>query len=104
MMRRVSGVPPVSFLLSSPWPMPGRATGLVVLGCVVALGLAGCGRKGPLEPPPGAVNAKENPLEEKEEVDANAPKPLIPAIQPVGSKKAKKIQAPKQPFILDPLL
>lgn len=85
-------------------PLPLRAAGLVVFGCVIALGLAGCGRKGPLEPPPGAVNAKANPLEEKEEADASAPRPLIPSIQPVGSKKAKRIQAPQQPFILDPLL
>jgi predicted small lipoprotein YifL len=83
---------------------PVRAVRLVILGSLVALALAGCGRKGPLEPPPGAVNVKPNPLEEREDVDPNAPKQVIPSIAPVGSKKGKRIEAPKEPFFLDPIL
>lgn len=88
----------------SPKATPFRAARLVLIGSLVAFALAGCGRKGPLEPPPGAVNAKPNPLEEKEEVDPAAPKPVIPSISPVGSKKGKRIEAPKEPFVLDPIL
>jgi len=37
-------------------PLPRRATtGALVLVLGLALGLAGCGRKGPLDPPPGAL-------------------------------------------------
>jgi predicted small lipoprotein YifL len=84
-------------------PSPARTAILLVLGCATALALSGCGRKGPLEPPPGAVNAKSNPLEEKE-IDPEAPKPVIPSIAPVGSKKGKRIEPPKEKFILDPIL
>jgi predicted small lipoprotein YifL len=42
---------------------------LALIGAVLALGLAGCGRKGPLDPPPGASLANEPP----------------PALAPVGA-------------------
>jgi predicted small lipoprotein YifL len=90
-----------------PFPVPSagaplRALRLVLLGGVVVLALSACGRKGPLEPPPGAANVADNPLEEKEETFG--PKPLVPSISPVGSKKGKPITAPKQPFFLDSIL
>jgi predicted small lipoprotein YifL len=81
----------------------GRAPLILAASLALAFSLSACGRKGPLEPPPGAVNAKENPLEEKE-IDPEAPKPVIPSITPVGSKKGKKIEAPKEKFFLDPIL
>lgn len=92
-----------SFSLS-PKATPTRAARFVIIAALAALALAGCGRKGPLEPPPGSVNAKANPLEEKEITDPAEPKPVVPSISPVGSKKGKKIEAPKEPFILDPIL
>jgi predicted small lipoprotein YifL len=97
------GVSPLPASFRFGLPVPGRAPLILVAGLALAFALAGCGRKGPLEPPPGAVNAKANPLEEKE-IDPEAPKPVVPAITPVGSKKGKKIEAPKEKFILDPIL
>jgi predicted small lipoprotein YifL len=69
-----------------------RAAALTAL---VALSASGCGRYGPLEPPP----------------DPNAPKPTPTSAQgPSGSglgaakPKIPPITAPNQSFILDPLL
>ena len=60
---------------------------------VAAGGLSGCGRAGPLEPPPDA-QATAKPAK-----DANID-PTIPQAHP----RPKPIQAPKQSFFLDPLL
>ena len=63
------------------------------LAAALALLLAGCGRIGPLEPPPDA-NAAPKPAQTAEEATLNPQvKPKIPPVTP-----------PKQPFILDPLL
>jgi len=63
---------------------------------IAALGLSGCGRRGNLEPPPGSGQAA-------------APAATNQSIVPQGLDGAKGtdapvITAPKQPFILDPLL
>ena len=63
---------------------------------IAALGLSGCGRRGNLEPPPGSGQAP-------------APATTNQSIVPQGLDGAKGsdapvITAPKQPFILDPLL
>ncbi|MFO1151552.1 MAG: lipoprotein [Alsobacter sp.] len=84
-------------------PPAARTPLILVASLALAFALSGCGRKGPLEPPPGAVNAKDNPLEEQE-IDPEAPKPVVPSISPVGSKKGKPIKAPKEKFFLDPIL
>ncbi len=34
----------------------------IILLCLTALVLSGCGRRGPLEPPPGAKPVKERPF------------------------------------------
>jgi predicted small lipoprotein YifL len=68
------------------------ATRLCALALLFALGLSGCGRYGPLEPPPDA-NAPPKPAGSTP-ANLNAlSKPKIPPIVP-----------PKQPFFLDPLL
>jgi predicted small lipoprotein YifL len=60
----------------------------------IAGGLGGCGRAGPLEPPPDAqATAKQADKE------ANGD-PTVPRAHP----KPKPIEAPNQPFFLDPLL
>jgi len=56
-------------------------------------GLGGCGRAGPLEPPPSAEAAAK----QASETEANSG---VPQARP----KPKPIQAPKQSFFLDPLL
>jgi predicted small lipoprotein YifL len=63
------------------------------LVAVAAGGLGGCGRAGPLEPPPDA-QASAKPTK-----DSNID-PTIPQAHP----RPKPIQAPKQSFFLDPLL
>lgn len=67
---------------------------------VLALALSGCGRRGPLEPPPGSVEAQQEAAEEKGE---ELSKVTIPPVGR-GSRKTPPIRAPKEPFILDPLL
>ena len=66
---------------------------LVIFG--LAFAVSGCGRKGPLEPPPDASAVN---------------KPATPTPTPTGSAaslahhKTPPIVAPKTPFVLDPLL
>lgn len=69
---------------------------IIIAGCL-ALALGACGRRGPLEPPPGATNAV--PLPEDQATDTiNA----SPVAKPAKATKALTI--PKRSFILDPLL
>ena len=76
----------------------------LALSAVMLVSLGACGRKGPLEPPPGAVDAKPDPLA----VDDPNARTIAPSISPVASgnqkAKGKPITAPKEPFILDPIL
>ena len=58
----------------------------LIAGVVVAaLGLTGCGRKGPLEPPPGASLTTANPDDPDAAGDGGTTKP-------------------DKPFLLDPLI
>jgi predicted small lipoprotein YifL len=64
----------------------------LVLAAAGALGA--CGRAGPLEPPPDAqATAKQAAKDTTND-------PTVPHAHP----KPKPIEAPKQPFFLDPLL
>jgi predicted small lipoprotein YifL len=66
---------------------------LKTLAVLFALGLAGCGRYGPLEPPPDP-NAPLKPANSSPtNMNGGLSKPSIPPITP-----------PKQPFFLDFLL
>ena len=65
----------------------------IVLIGLAALALSGCGRKGPLEPPP--------------DPSVKAPEPAAPNTfgAPRRAKKNRTpINVPKDPFILDPIL
>ena len=104
MIAARSGVTSLAVPSPSSPASPLRAASLIILACAAVLLVSGCGRKGPLEPPPGAVGATDNPLEERETADPAAPKPLIPTVSPVGNRKGQKIKAPKEPFVLDPIL
>jgi predicted small lipoprotein YifL len=79
-------------------PAPGWA---VVLLSVVALSLAGCGRKGPLDLPPSASGAPLAAAPTDTEAE-NAAKPNLftsgSDAMPAAPRGAKK------PFILDPLI
>jgi predicted small lipoprotein YifL len=55
---------------------------------IVALALAGCGRKGPLDPPPAASVAGEQGT----------------AANPAGGASVQPVDPKKKHFVLDPLL
>jgi predicted small lipoprotein YifL len=59
----------------------------------VALLAAGCGRRGPLEPPGGAI-ATPTPT----------PTASSDVTDPMGRPKNPPITPPKKPFVLDPIL
>lgn len=69
--------------------------------CLAALALllAGCGRRGPLEPPPGAAVANPPPAAVQ---DAN--KPDLAAENAAGATPAPPRAKAPRPFVLDPLL
>ncbi|MBS7805130.1 lipoprotein [Rhizobiales bacterium TNE-4] len=78
-----------------------KAPLLIGSALVLALALGGCGRRGPLEPPPGSLEAQQAAAEEKGETLSNV---TIPPVGKGASRKTPPIRAPKEPFILDPLL
>ena len=72
---------------------PARRRRALALAALAALGLAGCGRYGPLEPPGGAAAAAPAATTPDQTLNPQTAKPKIPPIVP-----------PHQAFILDPLL
>jgi predicted small lipoprotein YifL len=67
----------------------------------LALCCAGCGRKGALEPPPGAAVSGPVPNEggsTVQDVSGNG------SGRPMARAKKVPIRPPKEPFILDPLV
>nr|WP_256515722.1 lipoprotein [Alsobacter ponti] len=77
----------------------------VLVGLCLGLALAGCGRRGALEPPPGAAKAAPDTVNRTDPSLEPAPKPIVPSVSPVGTgKKGQPITAPKSDFILDPIL
>jgi predicted small lipoprotein YifL len=114
MMRRLPESQPVQ---SRSVPVPSAAWRAALLCGVLAVAIAGCGRKGPLEPPPAAAAtgaASSDPLQNDEIEDDGAQSSdgaggtgggqLLPSIAPGGAKRSQPIQAPKRPFILDAIL
>ena len=65
----------------------------LALAGLAALALCGCGRIGPLEPPP-------NPNAPPQPAASPAEQALTPQVRP----KIPPIMPPQQPFVLDPLL
>lgn len=78
-----------------PFTPPRNPLRLMVITVLMGLALAACGRKGPLEPPPSAIEQA---------------KPAAPVdtgiMPPVGAKKpeTKAAPPPDKPFFLDFLL
>jgi len=71
-------------------PSRSRRGAAVALALIAAALLAGCGRKGALEPPPEAGAVQQ-------------PQPAD-TLHPQVRKPVPPITPPKEPFILDPLL
>jgi predicted small lipoprotein YifL len=69
-----------------------RAFGVLAL---VGLALAGCGRRGDLEPPPGAPKAAQ--ADEERQIGRGNPIDAVPV-------RRDKIVPPHDPFILDKIL
>lgn len=71
---------------------------ILIVG-LVGLSVVACGRRGPLEPPPGSTpNAVGTTAANN---DSTVPSPLG---TPQRNRAREPITVPKQPFILDPLL
>ena len=77
---------------------------LALIGVAVAsLTLAGCGRKGPLDPPPGASMAAPTPAE----TPAAAPAPSDPLLPGQARENTLPVAKPSDPnrsFFLDRIL
>ena len=78
-----------------PFTPPRNLVRMTLLTVLMGLALAACGRKGPLEPPPSAI--------EQAKPAATADTGIMP---PVGAKKpeTKAPPPPDKPFFLDFLL
>ena len=77
-------------ILARPSPIP--AIRALVLVLAVGVALAGCGRRGRLEPPPTpeSIAAAQKAKDSKSGIAKRVPNPAI--------------RAPNQPFVLDPIL
>jgi predicted small lipoprotein YifL len=71
---------------------------------LMGVALSGCGRHGPLSAPEGSTSpVKIQPAENEEERDPSSM--ALPGVDGQETKKeSKKIERPKRPFILDPIL
>lgn len=80
-----------------------------VLGVALVLALSACGRRGPLEAPPGGKTFPGHPEEiaQPDESDGATVERRDQGItSPLGRSQSRRtpIERPKTPFILDPLL
>ena len=90
--------------MALPFKPPGR---LLLTAAVLALSLAACGRRGPLEAPQAAAvspqpraQAQAASDDDGEEVaEATLPSPV-----PTARRRSRAYTIPKEPFVLDPLL
>ena len=82
----------------APSDFSGRTRRFVLLGSVLAL--AACGRRGPLEPPPGSAQAKRT----AEQAEAKSENPAAGVGMRPGSRRPPPLERPKRDFVLDPLL
>ena len=71
---------------------------------LMGVALSSCGRHGPLSAPEGSTSpVKIQPAENEEERDPSSM--ALPGVDGQETKKeSKKIERPKRPFILDPIL
>jgi predicted small lipoprotein YifL len=76
--------------------VPFPANRRIVIALAAVLAAAGCGRIGPLEPPPDGSAAGKPP--------ASGAQGTMEAMSPQVKPKIPPITPPNQPFILDPLL
>ena len=75
----------------------------VLVAGLLALALAACGRKGPLEPPPNATSAIELPDAQTGATETSFGE-VSPLSRSSGRGRNRAIPVPEKPFVLDPLL
>jgi predicted small lipoprotein YifL len=89
-----------------------RLVRIAVIGAVAAVALAGCGRKGALDPPPSSTMSSNQPVnlppalgEQPNPFGSAAPsEPPAAAAPPANAAAGARPPAEKKTFILDPLL
>jgi predicted small lipoprotein YifL len=88
-----------------------RMVRLAVIGAVAAVALAGCGRKGALDPPPSTSLSSNQPInqppslgEQTNPFGSATPSEPPPQAAPSAGAAAGTRPAEKKSFILDPLL
>ena len=96
MLRPTLGI----FVVTSNWRLTPSGWAIIVLSAS-ALVLGGCGRKGPLDLPPNAMNSSAVGQEPQDDRVA-PPGTTNPGYSVEGGPAAAKGR--KKPFILDPLL
>ena len=79
----------------------GRA---VLVAGLLAVALAACGRKGPLEAPPNATNAIDLPDSQIGAVESDAASLGQTSIMSKPPKASRQIIVPEKPFVLDSIL
>jgi len=90
--------------------LPTRTFCAALLTCLIAAGLAGCGRKGPLEPPPGSAAAVPQTVPRPPSPQVTTPagglatEPLGPAYQTGVPEQQVVPGTGRSSFPLDPLL
>ena len=100
MVRSRSG----DFVVTSKFRPAGSGWAIIVL-CLSALALAGCGRKGPLDLPPTASSASTANVAEPTDTETEAQKTPSVFNSTYGVDAAPAAaKGKKKPFILDPLL
>lgn len=72
---------------------------LYAFSILAALALAGCGRRGPLEPPPGAAAPAAPPTAKTAGSNVTEGK-----THPEETTAPATEKAPRRPFLLDPML
>jgi predicted small lipoprotein YifL len=77
---------------------------LIISIIVAAAGLSGCGRRGPLEPPPGSESARiaAEAAKQRQQEQADS---ATPSVAPGATRRRPPpIQPPRDGFVLDKLL
>lgn len=75
--------------------------GLIAGLTVLALGVSGCGRKGPLDPPPGA---SMTPVEQQAEAQPQTPAGIFVSPAPEENQPAEASKTQNKRIFLDGLL
>jgi predicted small lipoprotein YifL len=83
-------------------PAVGR---ILLVAAALSLTLTACGRRGPLEPPPGAKGGVEYPEDKQTNTELEAqPGTFSTSVTGKPAKSSRVIVPPKRDFVLDPLL